>query len=106
MELLRLIGKEFQDIMALKDILWDLYISRESEREGGTKEIDTERYRKKLRERGREIHRKREIQRERERKREREGERLREGERVTPFFIASSYQGWAILNIHDSCLSL
>ena len=27
MELLRLIGKEFQDITALKDILWDLYIS-------------------------------------------------------------------------------
>ena len=26
MELLRLIGKEFQDITALKDILWDLYI--------------------------------------------------------------------------------
>ena len=27
MEPLRLIGKEFQDITALKDILWDLYIS-------------------------------------------------------------------------------
>ena len=27
MEFLRLIGKEFQDITALKDILWDLYIS-------------------------------------------------------------------------------
>ena len=27
MELLRLIGKEFLDITALKDILWDLYIS-------------------------------------------------------------------------------
>ena len=26
MELLRLIGKEFQDITAPKDILWDLYI--------------------------------------------------------------------------------
>ena len=27
MEILELIGKEFQDISAPKDILWDLYIS-------------------------------------------------------------------------------